>query len=246
MKNHIFNFIKIFMIVLIIIINAYSLFRWYNRYDMKYFLSPSFRNVFEYILIVVCTVTLCVIVFLFQKKLRKKRVKIFCNVACSLLVLSSFFAEGFILSTWVHKSQTCDLQNYLQFDYSTIQDDNYIMILPTVIPLQAQNIEYDYQWRVASFWGNGCYVYASWSLPKAEYILEKQRIENIVTVNDFSLSSTGNKQIYYYPFEYFEPNNTNDAFEITFNDVTYTVSYFRAINCYWNNNYIPIRGRFSD
>ncbi|MBQ3603906.1 MAG: hypothetical protein IJA02_08705 [Clostridia bacterium] len=246
MKKHIFTFLKIFTIILIIIIHAYSLFRWYNSYDMKYFIPPSFQNNLEYTLIVVFAVTLCMIMFLFQKKLRRKWMKIFFNVVCLMLVLSSFFVEGFILSTWVHKSQSCNPQDYLQFDYSIMQDDDYIMLLPTVIPPQAQNIEYDYQWRIASFLGNGSYVYASWSLPKAEYICEKQRVANIAAVSDFLSSSTGNKQIYYYPFDYILPEKTNDAFEITFNDVDYTVSYFRAINCYWNNNYRNHRNQLED
>lgn len=232
MKKQVHSLFIIIPILLIITVSVGLFFNWYNKYGMKY-LVVSWRDIIIYILVAILSVAFYLLTFS-VKKTYAKSIKFLTRAAFFSLSLLCMLNESFVLSTWVHKSQTNDINNYLQIDCQELRKEKYFSFLPLAINEQAQNIVYDYQWRVTNFAGSGAYVYFSCILPETEYDQEKRRIEDISTENNILLSKIGKSQVYYSPYDYSVLNERYNVFEVTFNDAQHMVSYFCAMNCFWN------------
>lgn len=88
--------------------------------------------------------------------------------------------------------------------------------MPPTIPENAENIVYEYKYRINFF--DGAYAYAEWTLPDDEYHAEKQRLTDLLYPR--------------IPHEidgetvYENWNSVIGEAQISFNDVENKVSYF--------------------
>ena len=110
---------------------------------------------------------------------------LFTSIAFLLIVVMFTFSimnsfEGILKGLF--ESETSDIKNYKKFDSYVEIDQGINKLLPQEVPQSAQDISYYY--RHAYCFDPDYDIYVEWTLPKEEYLKEKERVMSLFKEQD--------------------------------------------------------------
>ncbi len=218
------------MLLLSVVLSALTVF-----YVIKSTLYPTLECCIDYIYMYWVIAAEYLLALFILHRLNKKSHKAATRIIAAILIIAAVLWQGitFMFSPLI--STTNDAKNYRIFDECCcLVNNDYIALLPSEIPANAENIVYDYFCETSLF--SGTYVYAEWTLPEEAYAKEKQRISDSLNGTDTLPFTTAEKTAY------MEKNPENTDLIIAFTDAECKVSYYFedgvVIDCPWKEDII--------